>query len=89
MTCCVCGKTGNDLVECKCTLTTKANNYCLECLNAGRESYEDLLAYGWEFRSFTKAYRQKVLLPTLAFKNKSIEQFNEEVKKKLEENDET
>lgn len=87
--CCICGKVDKTVVECKSTLNAKMLYYCQECLRAGYELYEDLLTFGWEFNAFSNTYRQKILLPTLTLKNKSIEQFNEEVKKKLEENDET
>jgi hypothetical protein len=62
--------------------------YCLDCLTSGREPYEDLVNYGWEFNRFTKSYGQKIILPTLIFNGKTVEQFNEDVVKKREENEE-
>lgn len=87
MTCSVCKRAGSDVAEYKSTLSNKKAPYCLDCLYSGREPYEELVAFGWEFNMFNKTYLKKVVLPTLAFNNKTIEQFNEEVRKKREEKD--
>lgn len=85
-TCNVCGRSGSDVTEYKSTLSKKKLNYCIDCLYSGREPYDDLVAFGWEFSWFNKTYQQKIILPTLAFNNKTIQQFNEDVRKKRDEN---
>ena len=34
---------------------------------------------------FSRSYQQKILLPTLAFNNKTVLQFNEEVRQKRDD----
>lgn len=85
MTCCVCNRAGSDVAEYKNTLTRKMSPYCLDCIVSGREPYKDLVNFGWECRMFNKTYQQKVILPTLAFNNKTIQQFNEDVRNKRDE----
>jgi hypothetical protein len=85
MCCSVCKRTGSDVAEYKSTLSNNKVAYCMDCLYSGREPYEDLLNFGWEFNMFNRMYQQKIILPTLAFNNKTIQQFNEDVKKKRDE----
>ena len=83
--CKVCGRAGSDVTEYKSTLGKHMVNYCLDCLMSGREPYEDLVSFGWEWSMFNKTFQQKVILPTLAFNSKTVQQFNEDVKKKRDE----
>jgi len=85
MNCCVCGRAGSDVEEHKNTLTNQMAPYCLDCLWSGREPYKDLVDFGWDFGWFNKTYQQKVIIPTLTFNNKTVQQFNEEVRKKRAE----
>ena len=85
MTCNVCNRSGSDVTEYKSTLTKENTSYCMDCLCSGREPYEDLVNFGWEFGWFNKTFQQKVILPTLAFNNKTVQQFNEDVRNKREE----
>lgn len=85
--CDVCGRSGSDVAEHKCTLNKDTINYCMDCLFSGREPYDELVAFGWEFSWFNRAYQQKIILPTLAFNNKTVQQFNEDVRKKRDEKD--
>lgn len=87
MTCCVCNRTGSDVAEYKSTLSSKKVPYCLDCLHSGREPYSELVNFGWEFNWFNKTYLQKIVVPTLSFNNKTIEQFNEDVKRANNTND--
>ena len=84
MQCDICKRSGSDVKEYKSSLATKTVLYCLDCLTSGREPYEDLIDYGWEFKRFTKSYQQKIIVPTLTFYGKTVEQFNEDVLKKKE-----
>lgn len=54
-------------------------NYCNQCLKAGREPYHALVGIGMNFEDFNKTYQKKVVIPTLAYYGKSIEQFNKDV----------
>lgn len=83
--CKVCGRSGSDVTECKSTLSNNIVNYCMDCLFSGREPYEDLVSFGWECNMFNKAFQQKIILPTLAFNNKTVQQFNEDVRKKRDD----
>lgn len=85
LTCDVCGRAGSDVTELASTLGKKKTNYCLDCLISGREPYEELINFGWEYRMFSRSYQQKILLPTLAFNNKTVLQFNEEVRQKRDD----
>ena len=84
-TCCVCNRAGSDVTECKSTLTDEEILYCKDCLDSGREPYEDLIAVGWEFNKFAKTYRERIIIPTLTFNKKTVEQFNTDVWKKRQE----
>ena len=85
MQCAICGRAGSDVKENTSSLYKKSVLYCLDCLISGREPYDDLVSYGWEYARFTKSYQQKIILPTLTFYRKTIEQFNEDVVKKRDE----
>jgi hypothetical protein len=87
--CKVCGRSGSDVAEHKSTLSKNMTNYCMDCLFSGREPYEDLVNFGWEYGWFNKPYQQKIILPTLVFNNKTVQQFNEEVRQKRDEKDVT
>lgn len=87
--CKVCGRSGSDVTEYKSTLSKDMVLYCMDCLISGREPYDDLVSFGWEYSWFNKTFQQKVILPTLAFNNKTIQQFNEDVRKKRDEKDVT
>jgi hypothetical protein len=82
MNCCVCGRSGSDVTENTCSLTNQKAPYCLDCWWSGREPYDELVAFGWEFEQFNTDYQQRIIKPTLDFRCKSIQQFNEEVSKK-------
>ncbi len=87
-TCYICGRAGKDVAEHTSTLN-KVIPYCMDCLFSGREPYEDLVVYGWEFDMFAKSYQQRIIIPTLAFNKKSIAQFDEDVRKKRGETDDS
>lgn len=87
--CKVCGRSGADVTEHKSTLSKNITNYCMDCLLSGREPYDDLVSFGWEWNMFNKTFQQKIILPTLAFNNKTVQQFNEDVRKKRDEENAT
>jgi hypothetical protein len=87
--CCVCGRADKWVSDYKNTLTKESMPYCLDCWVAGREPYEVLVDYGWDFEMFTKSYQQKIIAPTLLFYNKTIDQFNEDINRRESENNAT
>ena len=85
LTCAVCNRSGSDVKEYKSTLFNKMVPYCLDCLRSGREPYKDLVAFGWDYGWFNQNFQQKIIIPTLAFNNKTVQQFNEDVYNKRQE----
>ena len=83
--CCVCGSTTNELRICHSTVCNEQKTYCIGCLKSGLEPYEDLVNYGSEYDTFSQSFIEKILNQTLRFNGKSIEQFNEDVRLRLEE----
>lgn len=78
--CGVCGKEAETVVCCSsCGAISFA--YCQECLNSGREPYDALVGMGLYYDDMNKTYKQQVLLPSLKFFNKTVEEFNADVEK--------
>lgn len=78
--CDVCGKETETVVCCSsCGAISFA--YCQECLNSGREPYDALVGMGLYYDDINKTYKQQVLLPSLRFFDKTIEEFNADVEK--------
>lgn len=78
--CDVCGKETETFVACSsCGGTSYA--YCGECLNAGREPYGALVGMGLTSDIINKTYKQQILMPSLRFFGKTIEEFDADVEK--------
>lgn len=78
--CDVCGKEVETVVCCSsCGGVSFA--YCRECLNAGREPYDALVGMGLPYDCLSKPYRELILLPSLKFFGKTIEEFNADIEK--------
>lgn len=78
--CDVCGKETNTTVCCSsCGAVSFA--YCDECLRTNREPYDALVGMGLHYDTFCKTYKDKVLLPSLQFFGKTVEQFNADIDK--------
>ena len=76
--CDVCGKETNTVVCCSsCGAISFA--YCEECLNVGREPYDALVGMGLTSDCINKTYKEQILLPSLKFFGKTIEQFDADV----------
>ena len=77
-TCDVCGKEAETVVCCSsCGAISFA--YCQECLNNGREPYDALVGMGLTSDIINKTYKQRILLPSLKFFGKTIEEFDTDV----------
>jgi len=82
--CDVCGKEAETFVACSsCGAISFA--YCAECLNAYREPYDALVGMGLTSDVINKSYKEQVLLPSLRFHGKTIEEFDADVEKADEE----
>lgn len=78
--CDVCGKETNTTVCCS-TCGAISFAYCTECLNAGREPYSVLIGMGIYSADINESFKQAVLFPNLKFHNKTVEQFDADVRK--------
>lgn len=84
--CCVCGSQGEDVESFPSIFNkNKINNYCFNCIISGFEPYQDLIDFGWEYDMFNQTFKNKILNPTLVREGKTVKQFNEDVKKKRDE----
>lgn len=78
--CDVCGKEAETFVACSsCGGISFA--YCGECLHYGREPYDALVGMGLTSNCMNKTYRRQILIPSLNFYGKTIEEFNADVEK--------
>ena len=78
--CDVCGKEAEVFVACSsCGAILFA--YCAECLKAGREPYDALVGMGLTSDVINKTYKQQILLPSLKFHGKTLEEFDADVMK--------
>ena len=78
--CDVCGKeTETFVASSSCGAISFA--YCHECLNAGREPYDALVGMGLTSDCINKTYKQRILLPSLNFFGKTLEEFDADVEK--------
>ncbi len=78
--CDVCGKEAETFVACSsCGAVSFA--YCQECLNQGREPYDALVGMGLTSDIINKTYKQQILLPSLEFYGKTLEEFDADVEK--------
>ena len=77
-TCCVCRQQSN-CYQIKSTCSNNVLDYCVNCIRQGYENYEELINYGFEFETFSSKFRDIVVIPTLRYYNKTVEQFNTDV----------
>jgi hypothetical protein len=78
--CAVCNKETKTTVCCSsCGGISYA--YCDECLQAGREPYDALVGMGLYYDDINKGYQEKILLPSLKFYKKTIDEFNADIKR--------
>ena len=76
--CCVCGQK-NYCLTVKSTCSDKLLDYCAACVSQRYENYDELVNYGFPFELFNKQFQEKVVIPTLRYYNKTVEQFNRDV----------
>lgn len=82
--CDVCGKE-TETTACCSSCGGISFAYCDECLNAGREPYDALVGMCMYFNEISRSYREKILLPSLKFFGKTVEQFDEDVRRFYED----
>ena len=77
--CIVCGNTSG-LIKSTCSCNnSKEYFYCNLCYSRGIESYDELINYGLYYDQFSDTYKNKILLSTLNYKNKTIKDFDRDV----------
>lgn len=76
--CDVCGKTTEVNVCCSsCGAISFA--YCKDCFDSFLEPYDALVGMLLTYDEINENYREQVLLPSLKFHNKTVEEFNSDV----------
>lgn len=85
--CEVCGKEAETTVVCS-TCGAISFAYCQSCLNQGIEPYDALVGMGIFSNDMNKTYKTRILLPSLTFHGKTIEEFDADVKKLDDDYDE-
>ena len=78
--CEVCGKETETQVVCS-TCGAISFAYCQDCLNQGREPYDALVGMGLSSKFINKTYKARILMPSLQFHGKTIEEFDADVQK--------
>ena len=78
--CDVCGKEAETFVA-SSSCGAVSFSYCHECLSLGREPYDALVGMGLPSYCLNKTYKQKILLPSLRFFGKTIEEFDADIEK--------
>lgn len=68
-------------VVCSSTCGDFSFAYCHDCLAAGYEPYSAITSMGIYYNDMCKSYKEKILLPTLKFYGKTIEEFNDDVER--------
>lgn len=77
--CIVCENTSG-LIKSTCSCNNnKEYFYCNLCYSRGFENYNELINYGLYYDQFSDTYKNKILLPTLNYKNKTIKDFDRDV----------
>lgn len=77
--CIVCGNTSG-LIKSTCSCNNNEEYfYCNLCYSRGFESYDELINYGLYYDQFSDTYKNKILLPTLNYINKTIKDFDRDV----------
>ena len=82
--CDVCGKETNTVV-CASACGATSFAYCEECLQTGREPYDALVGMGILYEDLSLAFKEQILLPSLKFFDKTVEQFNTDINKLSDE----
>lgn len=82
--CDVCGKETETFAVCS-SCGGVSFSYCAECLHAGREPYDALVGMGMTSYCINETYTRKILLPSLSFYGKTLEEFNADVEKNLDD----
>lgn len=77
--CVVCNKGTETVVACS-TCGGLCFEYCQDCIQAGLEPYIALVGMGLYSDEMNNQYRENILIPSLKFHNKTIEQFDADVK---------
>ena len=82
--CDVCGQETEVFVVCSsCGAVSFA--YCARCLRNGFEPYNALVGMGLYSDEISQSFKQQILLPSLQFHGKTLEEFNADVRQSNDE----
>lgn len=79
--CQVCGKQEPNTQVASSACGAISFCYCQDCLSKDLEPYSALVGMGLNSTKLSQKFKDKVLIPSLQFHNKTIEQFDEDVNK--------
>lgn len=79
--CDACGKESNYTYVCCSACGATSYRYCLSCINNGIEPYSALVGMDLYYEQISDIFKTRILNPSLKFHNKTVEQFNTDVKK--------
>jgi hypothetical protein len=77
--CAVCGAETQYIYAVSSTTGGISFNYCDRCLKSGFEPYTALVGMGLFYADINESYRNQILLPSLRFHNKTVEEFDADV----------
>lgn len=69
------------VINCSSSCNGLSFNYCTTCLNSGLEPYSALVNMGLFFADINNSYKKKILIPSLKFFGKSIDDFDSDVER--------
>ena len=82
--CEVCGEETEVIVVCS-TCGAISSAYCHRCLENGYEPYDNLVGMGLTSDEICDDFKQEILLPSLKFLGKTLQQFDKDVQNLNEE----
>lgn len=74
--CCICGKPAT--MSC-CSFNNMSRAYCDDCMDTGIIPYSDLVGMCMYTDDFNEEVMENIVLPTLDYFEKSVEEFNKDV----------
>ena len=81
--CDVCGKETEVFAACS-ACGAISFSYCQECMSAGIEPYDALVGMALYVDEFNESFKEQILLPSLKFHGKTMEEFELDVQKMLD-----
>jgi hypothetical protein len=76
--CEVCGQE-TEIIVANSACGAISSAYCYKCLENGYEPYDNLVGMGMTSDEISENFKQEILLPSLKFLDKTLEQFDKDV----------